>query len=64
MRRKEVIMEFCTENGEMDPSRHIDLIEFPDVLREKGFDIGVPMGENLAYILECYGLLEVDNRIT
>lgn len=58
-------MEFCTENGEMDPSRHIDLIEFPDLLREKkGFDIGVPMGENLAYMLECYGLLEVDNRIT
>lgn len=32
-------MEFCTENGEMDPSRHVDLIEFADILRLKGFDI-------------------------
>ncbi|CAK79301.1 unnamed protein product (macronuclear) [Paramecium tetraurelia] len=47
----------------MDPSRHIDLIEFPDVLRNKGFDIGAPLGENLAFILECFGELEVDNRI-
>ncbi|CAD8112864.1 unnamed protein product [Paramecium primaurelia] len=63
MRVKELIMEFCTENGEMDPSRHVDLIEFPEILRNKGFDIGAPMGENLAFILECFGELEVDNRI-
>ena len=38
-------MEFCSENGEMDPSRHIDLVDFSEILRAKGFDINTAMGE-------------------
>ncbi|KAM3135741.1 hypothetical protein pb186bvf_012138 [Paramecium bursaria] len=62
-RIKVVIMEFCSENGEMDPSRHIDLVDFSEILRAKGFDINTAMGEQLPYILECFGQLEVDDRI-
>lgn len=56
-------MEFCNEDGEMIPTRHVDLIAFGEVLKAKGLDIQGNVIENIANIFECFGEIECDERI-
>jgi len=56
-------MEFCNADGEMIPTRHIDLIAFGETLKNKGLDVTQNVIENLANFMECFGEIECDERI-
>lgn len=56
-------MLFCNADGEMIPSRHVDLISFGDVLKAQGLDVPQNLSDNLANIFECFGEIQTDERI-
>ena len=60
---KKVVMLFCDEDGEMIPSRHVDLITLGDTLRAQNLDIPPNISDNLANLLECFGEIDCDERI-
>lgn len=61
--RKKVIILFCDQDGELIPSRHVDLIQLGDTLKQQGLDIAIPVCENFANLLECFGEIDCDERI-
>ena len=55
---KAVKMLFCFESGEMNPTRHIDLNSFGQTLASREVSVPLPIQDNLASLLECFGNLE------
>ena len=60
---KKVIILFCNQDGEMIPSRHVDLISFGEVLKGQGLDVPPNVSDNLANIFECFGEIQCDERV-
>ncbi len=56
-------MLFCNQDGELIPTRHVDLIAMGEILRARGLDIPNNISDNFANTLECFGELECDERI-
>ena len=54
---KAVKMLFCLESGEMNPTWHVDLNSFGEILASWRVSVPEPVGKNLASLLECFGNL-------